>query len=154
MHSEPPGERSSRVFAWQAPSNRGPEGFQSRRRHAHAPHAVQTDRQEPRFGDLARDRTVLLVELNRGHYLLDFGQPSVLCSALPRCPRSVRINAQDARVRDNLMPGALVDEVSAALSEAFETRTTDLPSTPSSSFDTWKSSPFSSQPTVERPHKS
>ena len=40
MHREPPGERPSHVFAREAPSNSGPESLQSRRRHAHAPHAV------------------------------------------------------------------------------------------------------------------
>ena len=67
-----------------------------------------------------------------------------------RCLVAPAPKASTPRMRaceTTLMPSAFVDEVSAALSEAFETRTTDLPSTPSSSFDTWKSSPFSSQPT-------
>ena len=101
MPSEPPVDGTSGVLAWQAPSNRSPEGFQSRQRHAHTPYAVQTARRKPRFGALARDRPILLVELDFGHPLLDFGQPFVLLSALPRRPCSVRINAQGARVRDN-----------------------------------------------------
>ena len=55
----------------------------------------------PRLGDLTCDRTVLLVELNLGHPLLDFGQPYVLRSALPRRPGSISVNAQDASVRDD-----------------------------------------------------
>ena len=125
------------MFAWQALPNRGPEGFQSRRRRAHAPRAVQTARHEPRLGDLARDRTVLLVELNLGHLFL------ILVSRAYCVLRY--INACET----TRMPSFFVDEVSDALSEAFETRTTGLPSTPSSSSDTWKSSPFSSEPTIE-----
>ena len=101
MRGQSPGERPSRMFAWQASSNRGPEGLQPRRRHAHAPHAVQAARHEPRLGDLARDRAILLVEIDFGHPLFGFGQPRVLRSALPRRPSSVRVDAQDARVRDD-----------------------------------------------------
>ena len=101
VHRGPSGKGSSCVLAWQAPSDGSPEGFQFRRRHAHSLYAVQTARRLPRFGDLARDGPVLLVELDVGHPLLGFGQPSVLRSTLPRCPCSVRISAQDTRVRDN-----------------------------------------------------
>ena len=101
VHPEPPRERPPGVLAWQAPSNRSPEGFQSRRRHAHRPYAVQTALREPRFGDLARDRPLRPIELDFGHPLLDFGLPSVLRSALRRRPCSVRIGAQDARMQDH-----------------------------------------------------
>ena len=85
-----------------------PEGFQPRRRHAHAPHAVQAARHEPRLGDLARDCAVLLVELNLGHPLLDLGQPCVLRSALRRRPR-MRV------CETTLMPSAFVAAVHAIL---------------------------------------
>ena len=101
MRSKSPGERSPRVLAWQSHFYRDPKRFQSRRRHAHAPHAVQTARHEPQIGDLARDRTVFFVELDLGHPLPDFGQPPMLRSALPRRPCSVRVETQGARVRDN-----------------------------------------------------
>ena len=101
MYRQPPGEGTSRVLSRQASSNRGPESFQPRWRHAHASHTVQGTRHEPCFGDLTCHRPVFLVELNLGHPLLDFGQPRVLRSALPRSPRLIGVNAQDASVRDN-----------------------------------------------------
>ena len=42
VRREPPGERTSCVLAWQAPSDRSPEGFQSRRRHARTPYVSQS----------------------------------------------------------------------------------------------------------------
>ena len=109
---------------------------------------MQASRHEACLGDLASDRPVFLAELNLGHFLLDFGQPPILRSALPRRPQSVRVDAQDACVRD-LMPSAFIGEANAALSAPFETKITDLPSIPSSSFDTWKPDPLASQPTIE-----
>ena len=92
---------------------------------------------------------ILLAEVNLGHPLLDFGQPSVLRSALFAALAPYASTPRTRACETTLMPSAFVDEFNAALSEAFDTRTTDLPSTPSSSFDTWKSSPLSSQPTIE-----
>ena len=101
VHGQSPRERTTGVFAWQAPSNRCPEDLHSCWRHAHVPHTVQPARHETRLGYLARDRPKLLVELDLEHPLLDFGQPPILRSALPRRPCSVRVDAQDARVRDD-----------------------------------------------------
>ena len=69
-------------------------------RHAHASHAVQPARHETRLGNLARDHPILPAELDFGHPLCDFGQPSVLHLALSRCSFPVSVDAQDACVRD------------------------------------------------------
>ena len=58
---------------------------------------MQPARHETRLGY----RPILPVELDLGHPLLEFGQPPILRSALPDRPCSVRVDAQDARVRDD-----------------------------------------------------
>ena len=102
----------------------------------------------PRLGDLTRNRTVFLVDLDLGHPLPDFGQNRILRPAPPHGSSSKSVDAQDASVRDD-PPHA---ERLRRRIQCSPTRTADLPSTPSSSFDTRKSNPFpASQPTSSAP---
>ena len=76
---------SRHVLAWQAQPYRSPKGCYSCWRYSLASHIVQPARHETRLGNFARDRSILPVQLDLGHHLLDSGQPSVLRLVLSRC---------------------------------------------------------------------
>ena len=84
-------------------------------------HHRAATRYEARLHNLAHDRPILLEEFDLGHPL-DTGQPPVLRFATFSRSRPEGVDAQTASV--------------VRLRAWLETKTTDLPSTPSSSIDT------------------
>ena len=110
---------------------------------------MNATRHEARLGDLARDRCILPVELDFGHPLFDFDQPFVHRLALSRCSYTIRVDAQDSRMRNHPHAQRVQWAIKAAVSAPLEAKITDLASVASSSLDTWTSQPLSSQPTIE-----